>query len=116
MGAFSLLHRSTALLEEIKYVSGLITSFDTHAGLLARLGQAEVAARLWGAYRALGEEVGFERAHPLEVAARDESVSSVRAVFGDQAFEHAWTAGASMTLEEAVAFALEQRPAARQPA
>jgi predicted ATPase/class 3 adenylate cyclase len=114
--AFSLLHASTALLKEIKYVSGLITSLDTHAGLLASLGQAEVAARLWGAYRALGEEVGLERAHPLEVAAHDESVSSVRAVLGDDLFEQAWATGASMTLDEAVDFALEQRPTDRQPA
>ena len=114
--AFSLLHRSTALLKEIKYVSGLITSLDTHAGLLARLGQAEVAAQLWGAYRALGEEIGLERAHPLEVAARDESVASVRAVLGDQVLEQAWNTGASMTLEEAIDFALKQRPTARQPA
>jgi hypothetical protein len=114
--AFSLLHTSIALLKEIKYVSGLIASLDTHAGLLASLGQAEVAARLWGAYRALGEELGLERAHPLEVAARDESAASVRAVLGDQAFEQAWTTGASMTLDEAVDFALEQRPTARQPA
>jgi predicted ATPase/class 3 adenylate cyclase len=114
--AFSLLHTSTALLKEIKYVSALIASLDTHARLLASLGQAEVAARLWGAHRALGEELGLERAHPLEVAARDESVASVRAVLGDQAFEQAWTTGASMTLDEAVDFALEQRPTARQPA
>jgi tetratricopeptide (TPR) repeat protein len=114
--AFSLLHTSTALLKEIKYISGLIASLDTHARLLASLGQAEVAARLWGAYRALGEELGLERSHPLEVAARDESVASVRAVLGDQAFEQAWTTGASMTLDEAVVFALEQRPTARQPA
>jgi hypothetical protein len=114
--AFSLLHRSTALLKEIKYVSGLITSLHTHAGLLAGLGQAGVAAQLWGAYRALGEEIGLERAHPLEVAAGDESVASVRAVLGDHVFEQAWSTGASMTLDEAIDFALKQRPTARQPA
>jgi predicted ATPase len=112
--AFSLLRVSTGLLKEIQYVGGLISTLDTHARVLARFGQAEPAARLWGAYRALGEEIGFERAHPLEVAARDESVASVRAVLGDQVFEQAWAAGASMSLYEAVDFALERDPAAAE--
>jgi non-specific serine/threonine protein kinase len=114
--AFSLLRVSIRFLKEIQYVSGLISSLDAQAGLMARLGQPEVAARLWGAYHALGKEIGLERAHPLEAASHDESVASVRALLGDQVFERAWATGASMTLDEAVDFALELHPAARQPA
>jgi predicted ATPase/class 3 adenylate cyclase len=114
--AFSLQRVSTRLLKEIQYVSGLISSLDAQAGLMARLGQPRVAARLWGAYRALGKEIGLERAHPLEAAARDELVASVRAALGDEVFEQAWAEGASMTLDEAVDFALEQHSTARQPA
>lgn len=113
--AFSLLRVSIRLLKEIQYVSGLISSLDAQAGLMARLDQPEVAARLWGAYHALGKEIGLERAHPLEAAAHDESVASVRALLGDQVFEQAWATGASMTLDEAVDFALELHPPARQP-
>ena len=114
--AFSLLRDSTRLLKDIQYVSGLIATLDTHARFLAKLGQAEAPARLWGAYRALGEEIGLERAHPLEAAARDESVDSVRAALSDQVFQQVWDTGASMTLDEAVDFALEQGSIARQPA
>jgi predicted ATPase/class 3 adenylate cyclase len=114
--AFSFLRASTELLKEIRYVSGLLDSLATSAGLLAKLGEGESSARLWGAYHVLGKEIGREAAHPLEAAARDESVGAVREALGDEAFERAWAKGLSMTLDEAVTFALEQRSAARQPA
>jgi tetratricopeptide (TPR) repeat protein len=110
--AFALLRVSTELLKEIRYVSGLLDSLATSAELLARLGEAESAARLWGAYHALGEEIGRRAAHPLEVAARDESANAVREVLGDHLFERAWTEGGRLTLDQAVALALERGPAA----
>ena len=114
--AFTFLRVSTELLKEIQYVSGLLDSLGTWADLLARLGEAEPAARLWGAYHVLGEEVGRRREHPLEVAAREESAGAVREALGDQLFERAWTEGGRLTLDQAVALALERGPATAETA
>jgi hypothetical protein len=63
----------------------------------------------------LGGELGREADHPLEVAAHDEAVARARSALGDEAFERAWERGAAMTLDEAVAFALEQRTPVPDP-
>jgi predicted ATPase/class 3 adenylate cyclase len=42
----------------------------------------------------------------------DESVATVRAALGDEAFAAAWAEGRAMTLEQAVAYALEEQPSA----
>jgi hypothetical protein len=99
---------ATELFAGLRYVSGLLDSLDVYAGLLARVGDAEPAARLWGARYALDDEIGRERSHPLDVAARNESVAEVRVALGDEAFERAWERGSAMTLDEAVAFGLAQ--------
>jgi hypothetical protein len=112
--AFSFLRVSTELLKEIRYVSGLLDSLATSAELLAKLGEAESAARLWGAYHVLGEEIGRQAAHPLEAAALDASAGAVREALGDQLFERAWTEGGHLTLDQAVALALERDPAAAE--
>ena len=56
-----------------------------------------------------------EADHPLELAAHDEAVARVRLALGDDAFERAWERGSAMTLDEAVAFALEQRSPVPEP-
>jgi tetratricopeptide (TPR) repeat protein len=106
--ALSLLRESTELLESIRYVSGLLESLNTHAGLLTKLGEADAAARLWGAFQVLAAEVGRDAAHPLEAAARDENVAAAREALGGEAFERAWVEGGSLSLDDAVAFALER--------
>jgi hypothetical protein len=59
----------------------------------------------------LSEEIGREAAHPLEAAARDEATGAVREALGDRLFERAWEEGGRLTLDQAVAFALERDPA-----
>ena len=51
----------------------------------------------------------------LSLPAHDEAVARVRPALGDEAFERAWEAGSAMTLDEAVAFALEQRSPVPDP-
>lgn len=72
-------------------------------------------AWLWGARNTLDGEVGREADHPLELAAHDEAVARVRLALGDEAFGRAWEVGSAMTLDEAVAFALDQRAPVPDP-
>jgi predicted ATPase/class 3 adenylate cyclase len=113
--ALSMLAVATELYARIRYVAGLLDSLELHATLLERQGEAEVATRLWGARHTLGGEVGREADHPLEVAAHDEAVARARSALGDEAFERAWERGTAMTLDEAVAFAFEQRTPVSDP-
>jgi len=65
------------------------------------------AVRLWGAASALREQMGA----PLPPRAReayDHDVTAACAIVGEIAFMAGWEGGRTMTLEEAVAYALEE--------
>lgn len=65
------------------------------------------AIRLWGAAEALREEIGC----PLPQCLREEynrNVAVARQTLGAEAFSAAWIEGHAMTLEQAVAYALEE--------
>ena len=113
--ALSMLAVATELYARIRYMAGLLDSLEVHATLLERLGEPEASASLWGARHTLGGEVGREADHPLELAEHDEAVARVRSALGDEVFERAWELGTGMTLDEAVAFALEQRSPVPDP-
>jgi predicted ATPase/class 3 adenylate cyclase len=106
--ALSMLTNATELYTRISHVAGLLDSLEIYATLLERLNEPEAAARLWGARHTLADEVGREADHPLEVAAHDEVVARVQLALGNEAFDLAWELGSAMTLDEAVAFALER--------
>lgn len=74
-------------------------------------GRAARAARLGGAAAALREALGI----PLPLgqhADRDRTVQAIRTALSDEAFEAAWAEGATLTLEEAVAVALDEETTA----
>ena len=113
--ASSMLVAATELYASIRFVAGLLDLLELYAMVFERQGEPEAAARLWGARNTLGGEVGREADHPLELAAHDEAVAQVRSALGHEAFERAWQRGTAMTLDEAVAFALEQRSPVPDP-
>jgi non-specific serine/threonine protein kinase len=77
------------------------------AALAAQEGGPERAARLWGAAAALREAHGLHL--PALLRARSEGyAAAARAQVGEAAFAAAWAAGRAMTLEQAVADALEE--------
>ena len=73
-------------------------------------GEAERAARLWGAAQALHETKGIPR-DPDFLAEADARISAVRSGMGEEAWEEAWRKGRAMTLDEAVSYALEEEEA-----
>jgi hypothetical protein len=69
--------------------------------------QPEHAARLFGAAEALRESIG----HPLPPIMRaeyDQAVAAARAQLDSAAFAAAWAAGRAMTIEQAIAEALDR--------
>jgi predicted ATPase/Tfp pilus assembly protein PilF len=69
-------------------------------------GDAERAARLWGAAQALLEAKDIPRDDDFLVEA-DTRISVVRSGMTDEEWEEAWGKGRAMTLDEAVSYALE---------
>ena len=106
-------HReSLRLRSELGDRMGVADSLGGLAQVAWQLGHHERAARLFGAAEALRERVGA----PLTPGGRadyDRRVAATTAALGSAAFNAAWAKGLAMTLEEAIAYALEEgRPEA----
>jgi len=67
---------------------------------------AACAARLLGAAQALRSAAGVDL-NPLQHPLHEDAVAATRAALGEEAFAAAWAEGQAMTLEQAVAYALE---------
>jgi predicted ATPase/class 3 adenylate cyclase len=73
----------------------------------AGLGDRLRASTIWGAEERLREEIGAPL-FPDDQRQHDRNVVAARAALGDDAaFEHAWQRGRALTLEQAIAFALD---------
>ena len=82
-------------------------ALEALAGVVSRLDEPFRAPRLWGAAERLREEM-HEALLPVERIRYDREVASARAALGDDAtFDSAWQEGRTMTLEQAVGYALK---------
>ena len=86
------------------------SALEGFACLAGAKGEAERAARLWGAAQALHETKGIPRDTDF-LAEADARISAVRSGMGEEAWEEAWRKGRAMTLDEAVSYALEEEEA-----
>jgi non-specific serine/threonine protein kinase len=105
--------RATALLEEALLLSRdigtrelLALGLESLAWVAAASGQSRRAARLCGAAEALREVLGVPLS-PAQRTGHDQAVQAMRATLGEEAFAAAWAAGRALSLEQAVALALE---------
>jgi hypothetical protein len=77
------------------------------AGLARALGQLGRAARLSGAVEALRETIG-SRLEQEEQTEHERTISAARSGLDESRFNELWREGQAMTLEQAVAYALEE--------
>jgi len=101
-----LLRESIRLARELGDVRVSIRLLGEIAAVAVAQGEAERAARLKGAEA----ELGKRRDIPTAPARRAESAAVVaesRSVLGEESFARAWERGRGMSLQEAIAFALE---------
>jgi tetratricopeptide (TPR) repeat protein len=77
------------------------------ACVAAARGEAERAARLFGASEALPEAMGAPL-QPGERALQEPYLAAARSQLEEAAWQEAWAEGRAMTLEEAIAYALEE--------
>ncbi|MDQ5853440.1 MAG: tetratricopeptide repeat protein [Chloroflexota bacterium] len=101
-----LAQESLALQRELGNTEGMTEGLITFARIAGAQRQAERAARLLGSAEALREAIGA-LAWPAGRAEYERSVAEVRAQLDDVVFATCWTEGRAMTLEQAIAYALE---------
>ncbi|MCI0710682.1 MAG: LuxR C-terminal-related transcriptional regulator [Chloroflexi bacterium] len=77
------------------------------AGSFGPIGQPQRAARMLGASEAAAERMGAFH-HPSDRPEVERVIAVVRGQLDDAAFQEAWQAGCEMSLEQAVAYVLEE--------
>lgn len=83
-----------------------VTWLDVFAGLSLEFASATSAARLWGCTQRLREEIGSPMSMP-ERARRERLLAAARGALQDDAsFDRAWIEGRSLSLDQAVKYAL----------
>jgi predicted ATPase/DNA-binding CsgD family transcriptional regulator len=90
---------------QLKMMPLLAGHLHVSAVLAGLQGQAEAAARLWGAAEALRESLNISLA-PIEVSYYDPLMDAARSKVDPEAWEVAWAEGRAMPPEKAVEYAL----------
>jgi len=101
---------SLARFQQLESTRGIIDCLAALAGVAGAKKQPERATRLFGAAQALHETIhaGLAAAYPDRVE-YDRSMAAVRSQLTDDAFSTFWAEGRTMTLEQAVDYALSDQ-------
>jgi len=103
--AASMLKESLRIHRELGDLLDTAVDLCRFANVLASEGRAATAARLLSSFEALGEEIGTRRLGLAEM--NQETLTNIRAQLEDAAFAEAWEHGRALTVDEAVALALD---------
>jgi hypothetical protein len=98
---------SLAIHRERGSKGGIAKGLEGLAAVAVAQAQPERAARLFGAAEGLREAMGAPLP-PSDRAEYDRDVAAARTALGEEAFAAAWQAGRAMSLDDAVAFALDE--------
>ncbi len=108
-GARALIQESLAIFWDLRDRWGIAMSLEGLAYVALALARRVQAARLWGGAERLREEIGCPLP-PSERSRYDSQLAAARAAIDDDAaFDQAWKEGRTMTLEQAVEYALGER-------
>jgi non-specific serine/threonine protein kinase len=91
---------------DLDWIWGVADSLYALSGPIGANGQPERAARLIGAAERAFEAIGVGP-QPADVPEYERYIAAVRAQLDESAFEAALAEGRAMTVEQAVAYALE---------
>jgi predicted ATPase/DNA-binding SARP family transcriptional activator len=107
LGATARLAESLALHQDSGASNSIAETLDQFARVAAGQRQLERAARLWAAAHALRDVIGVQ-IPPNGRLDYEHAVAAARAELDEEAFAAAWAAGQALTLEQAIAYALEE--------
>jgi non-specific serine/threonine protein kinase len=103
--AASMLRASLRIHRGLADLLDTVVDLCRFAGVLAREGKAGMAARLLSSFEAQGDAVGSRRRGLA--ALNEETRNSIRTQLGEAAFAKAWEEGRALSLDDAVALALD---------
>jgi tetratricopeptide (TPR) repeat protein len=106
--AIARLGESLEVRQEIGDKGGCAWCLERLAGVAMAQGQAEKAVRLFGAAAALRASIGSV-IDPADQARYKKNLNSLRAKLGRERYKAAWDIGRAMTMEQAIAYALENQ-------
>ena len=109
--ALSMLKQSLRVRQDLGDHPMIAENLGRLAHLLANTGQAAPAARLFSSSESLREQIG-SKSTPTIAKRNDETLAMIRGQIGDEGLADAWDQGRTLTLDEAVAFALASSAAA----
>lgn len=106
-GAASFYMESLNLYHTCPHPQGAVHCLEDVARLASLCGQPERAARLWGAVEGLRGSIPGLLRPPAERAPYERDVAALRALLGEESYMAAWSAGRSLTLDQAILNAQE---------
>jgi predicted ATPase/DNA-binding CsgD family transcriptional regulator len=112
--AYSLYEDALKDLKDLEDKWWIAWCLEGMAGVAAAQKQPEQAARLFGAAAALREAIGAPRP-PAFRGYHECNVAAVRERLDEEGFAAAWEEGRAMTTEQAIDYALRERPNALSP-
>jgi len=105
--AMALVRERLALIRNIGDKENIIECLEDVAATAAMQSLTTYAARLWGAVERVGEAIGHSRVLPAKRALAERIVADARGSVDEAVWAAAWAEGRAMTLEQAVAYALD---------
>jgi tetratricopeptide (TPR) repeat protein len=108
--AAALIREALTITVELNYKHKIGLGLAMLAGPVGANGQPELAARLFGASESTLQDLGasLQPADKIEI---DRYLDDVRAQLDEKTFEKAWAEGRAMSLDDAVALALDENAA-----
>ena len=103
--ANSMLKTSLRIHDELGDLLDTAVDLCRFAGVLARQGRAAPAACLLSSFETQGTGIGVRRSSVAEL--NEQTLAAIRAQLDDDALAEAWEHGRKLTIDEAVAFALD---------
>jgi DNA-binding CsgD family transcriptional regulator len=112
--AESLAHEALALARDAGDQLGLVDAFELLARLAGHQDSYTEVTRLWAAAESLRSRLGYTR-FPVEQGPREAAVAAAKDALGTDAFAAAWSEGAKLSKEEAIAYAARGRGERKRP-
>ncbi len=112
--AEELLHESLRAFYDAGDPSGVVDALESLAALVGELQDAEQAVRLLGAADGIRAAVGCVR-FPVHQPQYETDLGALREALSQEAFAAAWSAGASASLDDTVAYAERGRGQRKRP-
>ena len=109
--AAALQRESLVLRQELGNKHGIAECFESFAHIAGARGQADRAVRLFGAAAALREAINA-RGRPVEQARHTQALSDARTQLDESTFATRWAEGHAMSLEQAIAYVLDEQDGA----